>query len=237
METYDINYERHYQKYGLNGSGGGPPKAMGILQLGILINAGLRHDHKLLDFGCGIGRLTKYATKYLKSGLYVGTDISRFAIEETKKRYQNKNSFFVLNQYRDLKNIETVCGEFDFIAAYSVFTHIELEDYYTTLKELKKLSNNRTILVASFLDFKTVHGKKIFENEAQIPYGERYKRFRNIVSTYETTRSVASLAGWTLQEWIEADTILDELIPNELAIEAEVDTFSIIQAIGIFNLN
>ena len=44
------------------------------LMLKILVEAGLKPEHYLIDVGCGSGRLTKSAGHYL-TGRYLGTDV------------------------------------------------------------------------------------------------------------------------------------------------------------------
>ena len=59
VDFYKERYEAHYEKFGIEGSGGGDSKSIGLCELGILSKAGLKNFHSLLDFGCGIGAASR----------------------------------------------------------------------------------------------------------------------------------------------------------------------------------
>lgn len=63
----DFVWEDHHRSYG-------HPWCVGRAYFDAMIHFGLRSDHRILDFGCGAGRLGIWAAKYLDAGCYYGID-------------------------------------------------------------------------------------------------------------------------------------------------------------------
>jgi len=88
---------------------------------------------KILDYGCGIGRLYK-ALEEPKN--YYGLDISHVLLSEFDVRYPNANKKLcngVTIEYND--------NVFDVITCYSVFTHIPKKQMSILLKEFYRVLN------------------------------------------------------------------------------------------------
>lgn len=97
----------------------------GQSQLSFLISQGLKPSHKLLDFGCGTGRLACKAIPYLRPGNYTGIDISTAAIEQCNSNdWGDKNPIFIQGK----GGLEPVKDqEFHMIWSHSVLTHTPWE--------------------------------------------------------------------------------------------------------------
>jgi ubiquinone/menaquinone biosynthesis C-methylase UbiE len=106
----------------------------------------LRPDERVLEVGCGIGRIAIPLTQYLDKGSYVGFDIVTEGIEWCQRkvtpRYPNFEFFVadVHNQYYHPEGTQAAAeyvfpfedGSFDFVFLTSVFTHmlpVDLEHY------------------------------------------------------------------------------------------------------------
>ena len=99
---------------------------------------GLRPEQRILDIGCGVGRLAAALTGYLTNGEYVGFDVSRRAIRWSQKNISARHPQFffryvdVLNSHYNPRGkispekFSFPCEDssIDLAFASSVFTHL-----------------------------------------------------------------------------------------------------------------
>lgn len=108
---------------------GGLWEEIGKLQLGFLIEQGLKPEHYLLDIGCGSLRGGVCFIDYLDVGHYYGIEkeesLLRAArnIELSKYGLEHKKPHLLLIDDFDLRSISQDV-QFDFMLAQSVFTHL-----------------------------------------------------------------------------------------------------------------
>lgn len=105
----------------------------------LLKEMGLKPHHKVLDIGCGGGRLGNDLISYLDKGNYYGFDkeahwVEKFRLDVTLNALSHKEPVidtgdFTLN-YKDV--------EFDFVYGYSVFSHVDI----TVIKQFFNNFNN-----------------------------------------------------------------------------------------------
>tara|TARA_R110000822_G_scaffold31017_8_gene89942 strand:+ start:1053 stop:1751 length:699 start_codon:yes stop_codon:yes gene_type:complete len=114
---------------GSNDKGGQGWDEHGQQQLDFLKSRGLLPEHKLLDFGCGTGRLASKAVPYLNEGNYTGMDISRSGIDECLKLANDENMAekWPLFIYGNGTMDQVEDQQFHLIWAHSVFTHLPPE--------------------------------------------------------------------------------------------------------------
>lgn len=138
----------------LNPIGDGSFESAGDEFLSYFVNmCGLKPDSRVLDVGCGIGRMARPLTTYLTTGSYEGFDITPAGINWCKKNIEPRcpNFRFTL---ADIKNREynpkgTVPPSeyrfpypdqhFDFAFLASVFTHMLTSDMTHYLSELSRV--------------------------------------------------------------------------------------------------
>jgi SAM-dependent methyltransferase len=127
---------------------------------------GLQPEHRVLEIGCGIGRMARPLTKYLVKGTYEGIDIVprgirwcqdhitnrypnfHFQLADVENREYNPSGRFRATEYRFPFNDK----EFDFIYLTSVFTHMQKNDMTHYLREISRtLRNNGKCLITFFL--------------------------------------------------------------------------------------
>jgi len=113
---------------------------------------GLKETDTVLDFGCGNGRLALHLQGFLK-GEYHGVDISERLIEDAKKKISSSNFTFLVNERPALPFQDSY---FDFICAFSVITHLDIEYTKELLQEWKRLLKPSGNLCISFHSNKTV---------------------------------------------------------------------------------
>ena len=127
--------------------------------------AGLRPDSKVLDIGCGIGRLAVPLTEYLsKEGSYDGFDIVKKGIdwcrEKISSRYPNFR-FLHVDLKNDLYNLSTdaeakqfvfpyPADSFDCVVLTSVFTHMMPEDVDNYLGQIALVMKEGGKCLATF---------------------------------------------------------------------------------------
>ncbi len=138
----------------LNFVGPGDFVATGDEFLGHFVELGeLRPTDRVLDIGCGIGRMARPLTAYLGAGgSYDGFDVSREGIEWCRRHYADFESFRF--EHADVVNATYNPGgaelaseyrfpyagaSFDFAFAISVFTHLVQADASRYLAEAARV--------------------------------------------------------------------------------------------------
>jgi SAM-dependent methyltransferase len=138
-ESFQINYDSYYNQ--------GFDSSKRILDL--LMKYKELRNLKILDWGCGPGRLIRHMPELIKHGCeYYGTDYNKKTIEWCSQNIQNV--IFNFNElYPPLPYEENF---FDIIIGISVFTHLSEELHYAWIKELRRICSKKGIL------YITTHG-------------------------------------------------------------------------------
>ena len=129
--------------------------------------ADLQPNHRVLDVGCGIGRMAVPLTNYLsKEGEYWGFDINKMGIEWCKRRISRRFSNFHFQHIDIYNKIYNPSGKvrardlhfpfdhefFDFVFLTSVFTHMLPSDIENYLSEISRvLKTGRRCLITFFI--------------------------------------------------------------------------------------
>jgi cyclopropane fatty-acyl-phospholipid synthase-like methyltransferase len=146
--------------------GSGDFKKQGQHILNLLIHkTGLKEHHRILDIGCGIGRLAVPLTKFLSTqGSYEGFDIVKMGIGWCNKHITASNHNFRF-LHIDLKNKLYNMGtdakaedfifpysddEFDQIVLTSVFTHMMPKDVDNYLAQISRVMKPDGKCLATF---------------------------------------------------------------------------------------
>lgn len=125
----------------------------GYSEIKDLMNSISRNDisfkrNAAMDFGCGIGRLTKaLADEFVE---VVGVDIAPKMIEMATKYCTKSNCYFKLNISEDLTMFET--NSFDFIYSNIVFQHIKPQYTFLFLKEMLRVIKDDGLIVFQIPD-------------------------------------------------------------------------------------
>ena len=109
---------------------------------------------KILDFGCGCGRVIRYLSALSPNNAYHGSDIDPEAISWCQSKLSNIGEFTV-NETMPPLPFES--DYFDFIYSISVFTHLPEEMHLKWLEELKRVTKKGSYLLL------TTHGEHLLD--------------------------------------------------------------------------
>ena len=154
--------------------------------------ARLRPDERVLDVGCGIGRMAAPLTRHLKGGSYEGFDIVpegiewchahittkyshfQFQLAEVRNKAYNPQGRVQASEYR----FAYPDSSFDFAFATSVFTHMlpaELDRY---VSETARVLKPRGRLLATFFLLNAESLQKIESRKSRINFCHSLEGFR-----------------------------------------------------------
>ena len=152
----------------VNFVGAGDYKAVGLEFLNLFTRyGGLKPEHRVLDVGCGIGRMAVPLTDYLSAvGEYEGFDVVKKGVKwcranitakhpnfhfhhsNIKNNYYNPNGVYEASSYR----FPYEDNSFDFIFLTSVFTHMFRADMENYAGEIQRvLKKGGTCFITMFL--------------------------------------------------------------------------------------
>jgi len=175
--------------------GGGNFEAIGKVFFNYFKELGqLKPDDKVLDVGCGQGRMAIPLTSYLQKGEYEGLDIVEQGIKWCKKKITLKHKNFnfqladIYNRYYNPKgkyksseyNFPYRDASFDFIFMTSVFTHMlpsEVENY---LKETSRVLKPGGRCLITWFILNEESQKLIAENQSSLDFKFEYANYTTV---------------------------------------------------------
>lgn len=192
-----IRGELHLPPWWLRDVGGSDFKATGEEFLRLFIQVGgLQPDERVLEIGCGSGRMAIPLTGYMsRAGLYVGMDITRPTIvwcqrhisrrypnfhflhaDLYNKRYNPTGRYHARDYTFPFKN-----QSFDFIFLTSVFTHMLPEDTAHYLRQIARMlhQDGRAFFTFFLLNDEQQRLAKQGRNDIHFDYGPGFYRTRD----------------------------------------------------------
>lgn len=173
--------------------GSGDFRKQGLHLLDLVIKyAHLKPDGKILDVGCGIGRLAIPLTKYLNAnGRYEGFDIVKKGIDWCNRKItldfpnfhflciELKNDLYNLSTNNEAKDFEFPYSPntFDCVVLTSVFTHMMPKDVYNYLKQISLVMKEDGECLATFFLLNAEVKQKMNENKIEFKFSHFYEGY------------------------------------------------------------
>ena len=128
---------------------GGDFDYVGAVEVAVLKRYGLSPDHRLIDVGCGSGRLALPLSSYLQ-GPYSGFDIVDDLVAYAREAVRRPDWRFDTVQHIEIPEPD---GCADMVCFFSVLTHLLHEQSYWYLEEARRVVKPGGTIVVSFLEF------------------------------------------------------------------------------------
>ena len=138
---------------------GGAFEHFGVLEHSLLKQYGLKPKNKVVDVGCGAGRLTRQLAGYPKLE-YLGLDVVPELLDYNRRKAARAD--FRLELVAG-NTIPAPDGWANFITYFSVFTHLLHEESYAYLEQSYRVLAPGGRVVFSFFEFAVENQWSVFE--------------------------------------------------------------------------
>ena len=133
---------------------GGLWDELGDLQLTTLKQMNLQPGNSVLDVGCGSLRLGSKLVAYLEPNNYYGTDLNMSLLDAGYERELSPTLRGKLDRTNLVEHDATLPlpfeQQFDFLVAFSLFTHLSLEQCRMVVQSIADRMHERSQLLATF---------------------------------------------------------------------------------------
>ncbi len=139
---------RHPRREAMELAVGGSWDVIGPIEVAVLRHAGLRDGMRLVDLGCGSGRLAQALSRAMEVE-YLGLDVVPALLDYARSICPGHYRF-------ELNRSLTFPGpdaSTDMVGAFSVFTHLLPEETYLYLEDARRVLRPGGKVVLSFLEF------------------------------------------------------------------------------------
>jgi SAM-dependent methyltransferase len=139
----------------------GPPEdydVIGGIQFSLLLSAGLRETHRVVDVGCGSLRAGRLLIPYLRPGNYCGIEPNRWLVEEGIRRELGRDIVRIKRPaflYADDFPVRAFGTAFDYALAHSIFSHAYPDLTLSGLRGIARGLAASGLLFATYIDSET----------------------------------------------------------------------------------
>ncbi len=185
-------------------------------QIALLLTAGLREDHRLIDVGCGSLRAGRILIPYLNPGYYFGVEPNSWLVEEGI-RHELGHEIIRMKRpsfrYVDDFSLGAFGVNFDFALAHSVFSHTYPDLALTGFRGIAGALAPEGKLFATFVERESSAAGSGWLYPGLVPY--TWEKMRSLI---EQSGMAARRIDWAQprQSWFvaalpEAESEIDDL--------------------------
>lgn len=146
---------------------------IGKIVFELLLNCGLKPEHKLLDMGCGSLRIGKYLIQYLNDYNYFGIEPNKWLIESRYKDINLLRKNYSIN-YNNQFDLQCFNEKFDFILANSIFVHASQLQTNKCISQIPLVLKNNGKFIFSFIAGKENNKNKNWTYPQAVKYKKIY---------------------------------------------------------------
>lgn len=173
---------------------GGHFAVLGALELELLLVCGFGAGNSIIDIGCGSGRLAGRLGQHFGDTIdYLGTDVVQSLLDHAARQCPSSYRFAL---HHDL-SVPAPDGSTDFIAAFSVFTHLFHEETFCYLRDAKRALKPGGAIVLSFLEM--ARHWDVFQSQNLDPTFLRHRPSLNMFIERPAIDAWAEQLGLTLR--------------------------------------
>ncbi|MEM8956350.1 MAG: class I SAM-dependent methyltransferase [Pseudomonadota bacterium] len=179
---------------------GGDYQRIGTVAATMLQECGLADGMSLLDFGCGSGRVARVVSERIDLDGYLGVDVVRDLIRHARGQTPDHYRFAV----NESLSLPAGDAEFDFVCAFSVFTHLMLHETYVYLREMRRVLKPGGKVLFSFLELGAPDHLEVLRETADVAQAG-YLEHLNAFMERGQIEIIAADLGFRLLRIIEPD--------------------------------
>ena len=189
---------------------GGSFEHFGVLEHSLLRQYGLRDDSRVIDIGCGAGRLTQQLARYPKLR-YLGVDVVPELLDYSRRKLARPDFELALSPGN---TIPAPDGQADFVTFFSVFTHLLHEESYAYLEQSLRVLAPGGRVVFSFFEFAVEAQWGVFEGNVDWVRKRSFLGHINVFLHADDIRIWARRLGFEMVDLVRGDR------PNVMVTEA-----------------
>lgn len=164
----------------------------GVLEHSLLRMFGLRDDSRVVDVGCGAGRLARQLAR-CPDMRYFGIDVVKELLDYTRRKVTRPDFAFQLVAGN---TIPVADAQADFVTFFSVFTHLLHEESFAYLEQTRRVLAPGGRVVFSFLEFANASHWAVFDGNVDWVRKRSYLGHINVFMHQEDLRLWARRLGF-----------------------------------------
>lgn len=212
VEDYQNHVQRllasHPRDEAMSLAVGGEWDRLGDMLSDFVLEQGVSDGMRVLDFGCGSGRLAYYLKQKCDLEQYVGLDVVADLLAYAAERVPAPEYRFQINHALTLP---PDLAPFDVICSFSVFTHLLQTEIFLYLKSMEQALVPGGLLIFSFIEMDT-HWK-VFELscDAHLHHGQPHPHL-NLFLEKNQVVSMLNHLGLTDIRFIDGKTGIGQTV-------------------------